>query len=112
MNTQHTAGPWSVIDLRATTMRALGWRGEQIDCLLISCKGDDLEGGNCVVARIAFDNRPEELGDGNFADACLIAAAPGLLASLIKARNTLAGSRMEKIAADICDAAIAKATGQ
>jgi hypothetical protein len=45
------------------------------------------------------------------ANACLIAAAPELLAALTAARNTLAGCGMPSIAARICDAAIAKALG-
>jgi len=41
-----------------------------------------------------------------------LAAAPDMYAALEKARNTLAGCGMAKIAADICDAALAKARGQ
>lgn len=43
------------------------------------------------------------------ANARLIAAAPDLFAALTKARNTLAGLGHPKIAADICDAALASA---
>ena len=53
----------------------------------------------------------EERGE-QAANARLIAAAPCLLDALEKARNTLAGCGMANIAADICDAAIAKARGQ
>ncbi len=49
--------------------------------------------------------------DIGHADARLIAAAPDLLEALQKARNTLAGCGMPNIAANICDAAIAKAEG-
>lgn len=43
------------------------------------------------------------------AAATMIAAAPELYEALTKARNTLAGCGMANIAADICDAALAKA---
>lgn len=45
------------------------------------------------------------------ANAHLFATAPDLLKALIKARNTLAGLGYAHFAADICDAAIAQATG-
>ena len=81
---EHTPGPWFVDDLRASRLRALGWVGPSIDKILIcSCSPEEIarteDGSDCIIARIAFDNRPEELGESNLADAKLIAAAPVLL---------------------------------
>jgi len=76
-------GPWYVRDLRASEMRRMGWTGPSIDRILITNKtGPEIirdEGEDCIVARIQFDNRTEELGDDNLADALLMAAAPDLL---------------------------------
>jgi hypothetical protein len=60
-----------------------------------------INAGRSWIASVSTSNRD--------ANARLIAAAPDLLAALEKARNTLAGCGMANIAADICDAAIAKA---
>ena len=77
---------WYVRDFRASTMRRLGWVGPSIDRILITNQtGPEMEassGENCVVARIQFDNRPEELTESNFEDALLMAAAPALLQAL------------------------------
>lgn len=85
MKVAHTPGPWYVRDFRASEMRRLGWVGPSIDRILITNKtGTELiesGGENAVIARIQFDNRPEELGEGSIADARLIAAAPDLLAA-------------------------------
>jgi hypothetical protein len=88
MSTQaHTPGPWHVLDFRASEMRRLGWVGPSIDRILITnmtarevaaCDGE-----NSVIARIQFDNRPEELAEVSIADARLIAAAPDLYAAIL-----------------------------
>lgn len=81
--TKDTAERWYVCDLRASEMRRLGWAGPYIDKILITNKeGREIhkgDGRDCIVARIEFDNRPEELGNGNLSDARLIASAPDLL---------------------------------
>lgn len=80
-----TDGPWYVLDQRATTLRAQGWPGEIHDAILISSyapaeiRPDHCD---CIVARITFSNRTEELGDSNMADARLIASSPTLYAAL------------------------------
>jgi hypothetical protein len=77
-----TPGPWYIRDFRASEMQKLGWNGPSIDSILITNKtGPEIEassGADCVIARIQFDNRTEQLTEGNFADARLIAAAPDL----------------------------------
>jgi hypothetical protein len=76
-----TPGPWYALDQRATTLREQGWTGEHHDAILISAyPPEDITPEHCdgIIARIAFANRPEELGDGNMADAHLIASAPEL----------------------------------
>ena len=94
--TAFTRGPWSWsfyngFDGEASLME--GPEGDQ--------HGSILEG----VVFVMFD-------DGeNLANANLIAAAPELYEALQKARNTLSGCGMSNIAADICDAALAKARG-
>lgn len=89
----HTPGPWYVRDFRAREMARLGWKGPSIDRILIVDKtGPEIiesSGENCVVARIQFDNRTEPLGDGNLADARLIAAAPAMLDALAEAERSL-----------------------
>jgi hypothetical protein len=82
-----TPGPWFVNDLRASKMRELGWKGPSVDKILIMDKSpSDVarsgDGDNCIIARIAFENRTEELNDGNLADAHLLAAAPDLYQTL------------------------------
>lgn len=93
MSAAFTPGPWYVRDLTAKTMRELGWTGPSIDRILITNKtGPEIirdEGDDCVIARIQFDHRPEELGEGNLADARLIAAAPELLKVLLRAQRAL-----------------------
>ena len=82
---RYTAGPWFVLDQRATTLRSQGWEGPDHDAILISNYApSDIRSDNCdcIVARIRFDNRSGELGDGNMADARLIASAPSLLEAL------------------------------
>jgi hypothetical protein len=82
-------GPWYVRDFRAAEMRRLGWTGPAIDRILITNKtGAEIEassGADSVIARIQFDNRPDELGDINIADAELIAAAKNHLPALLDA---------------------------
>lgn len=89
--TKFKRGPWFVHDFRETHMRELGWTGPSIDRILITNKTPEeiveSSGESCVVARIQFDNRRELLGDGNLADARLIAAAP----ELYDATNALLG---------------------
>ncbi len=77
---------WYVKDFRASTMRRLGWTGPSIDRILITSKDsaeiDASSGANCIVARIQFDNRTDELTDQNLANAVLMAAAPELFEAL------------------------------
>lgn len=111
------SGPWYVRDLTALTMQRLGWTGPSIDSILITDKtGPEIirdEGDNCVVARIQFEHRPEQLGESNLADAHLLAAAPELYLALDLTRehlilNDMATPRvMEKI-----EEALAKARGE
>ena len=112
-----TPGPWYVRDLRASEMRRLGWTGPSIDRILITNKtGPEIirdEGEDCIVARIQFDNRTEELTEGNLADAHLIAAAPELCAALeqfVALLDTKEGYLSQKLEYDM-RAAIAKARG-
>lgn len=111
----HTPGPWHVRDMRASEMRRLGWKGPSIDRILITNKtGPEIlrdEGEDCVVARIQFDHRPEELREGNIADARLIAAAPEMLDVLQRlcAKNA-SGQIIAKSWGD-AERIIAKATG-
>jgi hypothetical protein len=77
------------------------------------------EGEDCVIARIQFDNRPEELGDGNIADARLIAAAPELyeaLRELVRyaeaVRMTAGMGKTQLARLEAGKAALAKARGQ
>ena len=125
--TKPTPGPWYVRDFRASEMRRLGWKGPSIDRILITNKtgAEILEsaGENCVIARIQFDNRPDELTEGNFADASLIVRAVNchadLVAALERARlhvRDLAyrlGADSDEIAKACAyiDAALAKAGG-
>ena len=87
--TKPTPGPWYVRDFRASEMRRLGWKGPSIDRILITNKtgAEILEsaGEDCVIARIQFDNRPDELTEGNFADASLIVRAVNCHADLVAA---------------------------
>ena len=123
--TKPTPGPWYVRDFRASEMRRLGWKGPSIDCILITNKtgAEILEsaGEDCVIARIQFDNRPDELTEGNFADASLIVRAVNCHADLVAALR-LMRERLIKVCDDrnlmgdddgealrITDAALAKA---
>lgn len=98
MSAQHTLGPWSA-----------DFHNEQRDGGRFVTY---VRGGNQLVPIAAVPTGVEGYGrEEGRANARLIAAAPELLAALQKARNTLAGCGMANIAADICDAAIAKARG-
>lgn len=120
---------WYVKDFRASTMRRLGWTGPNVDRILITSKDSaEIEassGADCVVARIQFDNRTDELGENNMADALLIGAAPDLYESVKEMlehqpcredfQSSRKGDLQFKIANQVWDrarAAIAKADGE
>lgn len=116
---QFTPGPWYVRDLTAQSMRKLGWTGPSIDSILITNKtGPEIirdEGDDCVIARIQFDHRPEELGEGNLADAHLITAAPELYEALEAAEIALRNrdqSELDAMALRAVKFALAKARGE
>jgi len=98
MTAQHTLGPWRVSKSKAR--RVTGEHG------VVIC--------NAVLRNQGGPKEKTHMKDEHEAEANaeLIAAAPELLAALELARNTFAGIGMAKIASDICDAAIAKATGK
>lgn len=114
-------GPWFVRDFRATTMKALGWDGEFVDRILITDRDGqgiiDCEGENCIIARISFENRPDDelLTDGNLADARLMAAAPDLLVALKWFLDDIDGSHTVMLEFDAnvdrARAAVGKALG-
>lgn len=110
-----TPGPWFVFDQRASVMRELGWEGPAVDAILISSLSpkDAVEAGgdNCIVARISFNNRDDELGESNIADARLIAAAPDLLKALAELMCTPQDRLGRPDAWQSARAAIAKANG-
>jgi hypothetical protein len=111
-----TPGPWYVRDLSAATMRKLGWTGPSIDRILITNKtGAEIirdEGEDCVIARIQFDNRPEELREGNLADARLIAAAPELYEALERLLDQRKAGFFTEYVWEAARAALAKARGE
>lgn len=106
---------WHVHDYRATTMRRLGWTGPAIDRIVIATEDaagiEASSGANCIVARIQFDNRPEELTDKNYRDACLMAAAPDLYAALERMLGP-AGYAGDNSIIQQAKAALAKARGE
>lgn len=86
-----TPRPWFVNDLRASKMRELGWDGPlTVDVIHILDRppseiartGDSY---NSIIAKIVFDNRSEELTEGNLADAELIVTAVNAHADLMNA---------------------------
>lgn len=85
--------PWYVLDQRATTLRAQGWTGPKQDAILISNKSPqevlECRGDNCIIARISFDNRDEELGESNMADAVRIVTAVNSHDALLEALKGL-----------------------
>lgn len=97
MSGAHTPGPWSA----ETPMDDSIWIVED---------GRQVYDWRVIATLYFPENRGEIPRKQVEANALLIAAAPDLLEALQKARNTLAGCGMPSIAADICDAAIAKAT--
>lgn len=114
---EHTPGPWHLCQhlksMECDQACKCGYRGvifgpEHNVAMAICQPGHELprheEQWGSEPARY-----PREV---ELANAHLIAAAPDLLEALVKARNTLAGCGMAHIAADICDAAIARATGE
>lgn len=113
MAPKHTPGPWYVLDFRATHLVDQGWICPAIDRILITNKqAKEIEacaGADCVIARIQFDNRPEQLTEFNLADARLIAAAPELLEAL---KGVLHIADRETNEFDAARAAIAKAEGR
>lgn len=92
----HTPGPWPI-------------SGDRYDKRITIGEGLVEGPHGYEVAEVYSDDCPRELA---LANAHLIAAAPELLAALEKARNTLAGLGVPSIAANICDATIAKARGE
>jgi hypothetical protein len=86
-----TTKRWYVNDIRATTMRSLGWEGPCLDQILILDKPPSEavadEGRNCVVARISYEGRSAELCDEHLADAHMLAAAPDLYEALAEFRS-------------------------
>ena len=110
---EHTAGPWFVKDFRAVEMKRLGWTGPSIDRILITNDRDPRDEDGCIVARIQFDNRTEQLDDGNLADARLIAAAPDLLAACQEfVRKVECGEAKSTRSYEQMKAAISRATGE
>lgn len=97
-------------------MRRLGWTGPSVDRILITSEDGqgiiDCEGQNCVVARIQFDNRTEELTDGNMADATLMAAAPDLYAALHAIMESHGPGTLPEGQFEAATAALLKARGE
>lgn len=86
---KHTPPPWFVNDLRASKLRELGWEGEYVDRILICSRSPaevarTQDGSDCIIARISFDNRPEELGESNLADAEYIVKACNAYPKLVE----------------------------
>lgn len=99
MRLEHTPGPWSAIKGAE--------QGDDMRCAVVANRG------NLAYLVATIENgAPGDWCDTEYANALLMAASPELLKALRKARNTLAGIGMTTIAADICDAAIAAATGE
>jgi hypothetical protein len=93
-----TPGPWYVNDLRATTMRKLGWKGPAADIIHIldrtPAESVKAEGRGCVIARISYEGMAAELQDEHMHDAHLIAAAPCLYEALRTIRDLNAMAAM------------------
>lgn len=112
--------PWYVLDQRATTLRALGWTGPKQDAILISSKSPQealaSRGDNCIIARISFDNRDEELGESNMADAVRIVTAVNSHDDLVKylklALGVIEKSKIVWLGEDAARAAIQLAEGR
>jgi hypothetical protein len=114
-----TPGPWYVLDQRASTQRSQGFVIPGHDAILISSYApNEIRRGHCdcIIARIDFSNRPEELGESNFATARLIAAAPSLFNAATLALdyilNRVGNDAAETVAVSDLRAAIAKARGE
>jgi len=86
-----TPRPWYVNDLRASKMRELGWTGPlSVDVIhIIDRSPSEIaktgDGYNAIIARIKFENRTEELTEGNLADADLIVRAVNAFEPLVEA---------------------------
>lgn len=85
MSAAFTLGPWT---FDGPPDSRIVWAGTELRVCFLTSDGPNLE------------------------NARLIAAAPDLYKALEKARNTLAGCGMKNIAANICDAALAKVRGE
>ena len=109
-----TPGPWFVLDQRASTQRSQGFVIPGHDVILISSYAPseiNREHCDCIIARIDFSNRPEELGESNFADAKLIAAAPELYEQLVEAERLLSNHAVHDLDLPPIHAALSKARG-
>ena len=109
-------GPWFVRDMRAVELRRLGWTGPSIDQILITDQDGqgiiESQGQNCIIARIKFENRLDELDDGNLADAHLMAAAPDLYNVVVAIMNDPRGRGIDPAHRRQASAALAKARGE
>ena len=99
--TDHTPGPWTVIDTEAHSVRTLNWRTIGPNVVRPAYFMDIGSGFPLVGVRIKKD------------DANLIAAAPDLLAACQEALQQLNAEGLDRMPAAIhARAAIAKAKGE